>query len=257
MRVAIDLNADLGEECGDDAAMCSIVSSANVAGGGHAGGGLVLADTVAAAASAGVAVGAHPAYPDVENFGRISRFHDIAPDVLFSSLCDQILAVVVAAYTHDVALNHIKAHGALYNDAFYNTDVAMLIAEAALAVSPTCGVPAVPVMGMPGSALERECASRGIPFLFEGFADRRYLPDGTLMPRSQPGSVLHDPDEVAAQALQIVLDGTVTASDGSILAMQVDSLCVHGDTPGAVDLARRIRHDLEHADVLVTRWVRA
>lgn len=246
----MDLNADLGEECGDDTAMLSIVSSANIAAGGHAGGGDVLLHAVEAAAARGVRIGAHPSYPDRENFGRISLAADNDPALYMETLIQQILDVEAAAEKYNTRITHVKPHGALYNDAMVSEKVALVVARATLHASSHFllpNMPPVPVVGQPGSELEHVCRILRVPFIAEGFADRAYRPDGTLVPRSEEGAVLHDLDSIAAQVTQMVETGTVTAIDGTVIPMNVSSICVHGDTPGAVSIAQTVKTIVKQA----------
>jgi 5-oxoprolinase (ATP-hydrolysing) subunit A len=250
----LDLNADLGEGSGTDAVLCRIVTTVNLAAGGHAGGAETLTRAVAAAVDEGVSLGAHPSYPDRTNFGRISLLDSAPAGSFFTSITEQILAVARAAQAHRRTLNHVKPHGALYNDAAVRVDAAHLVIEAVLAASaelPTAGT-TLALMGMPGTLLQQMARDTGVPFIAEGFADRAYLPDGTLAPRSAAGAVLTDRDAVISQARQLALHGTVTATDGIVIAMPVQTLCIHGDTPGASDLAQAIRSDLEAHGVHIT-----
>lgn len=252
-RPSIDLNADLGEGCGNDAALYALISSANIAAGGHAGGGDLLDVAVRAAAKHRVSAGAHPGYPDRENFGRVSLLATTTAGTLFTPLVEQILTVAEAAQTANINLTHVKAHGALYHDAHTRHDAANLLVHAVLKASDQISLPGMPlpIVGMPGTLLERYAHDYRIPFIREGFADRAYAPDGTLVPRSEPGAVLHDKDAVVAQARQLATTGTVTAVDGTVIDMPVDTLCVHGDTPEAVEFASSIRADLESLGYLV------
>lgn len=249
----MDLNADLGEEAGADDALLAIVTSANVAAGGHAGGGRVLERTVRLAAERQVAVGAHPSYPDREDFGRISRAADYDDDALRQVIREQVLVVAGACVDAGTVMTHVKAHGALYADAAVLASVAQAFVSAVVEVerelAHTSGMLAV--MGMPGTALEEVCRSSGVPYIAEAFADRAYTPEGTLVPRHQAGALVHDADAVAARVRQLVVDGTLTAVDGSRIPLRADSLCVHGDTPGAVAIARAVRRVLEEEGVTI------
>jgi UPF0271 protein len=254
----IDLNADLGEECGDDAAMLRLVSSASLACGGHAGGGEVLQETARLAARSGVGIGAHPSYRDREQFGRVSRFGDIGPAALARDLVEQIALVGRAAAAHDKSISHIKPHGALYHDVAHRHELIEMLLLAASEVADMAvkeGWPLsrgpFPILGLPGSLLEGRTVSSGGVFFREAFADRGYLPDGNLVPRSQPGAVL-DAEAATRQAVQIAASGTVTCADGSIIPMPADSICLHGDTPGAVKMAARVRSALEGEGVVIT-----
>lgn len=236
----IDLNSDLGESygdaiVGDDAVMMPLVTSANLACGAHGGDPVTMAAACAAAVAHGVAIGAHPSYDDRAGFGR--RDLEVAPAVLAAQLRAQLATLTAAAEAAGGRVRYLKPHGALYNRIVHNPARAAVVADAAAAEG-------VPLMGMPGSAAERAAAAAGIPFLAEGFADRAYRADGSLVPRSEPGAVLHDPDLIAARAVRLALDGVVETVDGSLIALPVRSLCVHGDTPGAVAIARAVRRAL-------------
>lgn len=241
----IDLNADLGEGMGDDAALLGVVTTANVAAGGHAGGGALLHETVRRAAAHGVAIGAHPSYPDRVGFGRVSLADVLTPADLVASLVDQITSVQQACVQHDAEMTHVKVHGALYNDAMGRSDLAQAVVDAALRT----GAPAV--MGLPGSALHRVCTERGVQFIAEGYADRGYEADGSLVPRSQRGAVIHDVEVVSHRVLRMATEGTVETCDGTDLVVDVQSVCVHGDTPGALALATAVRRRLEEHGVSV------
>lgn len=237
----LDLNADLGEECGDDIAMLNIVSSANIAAGGHAGGGQVLHDTMVQAAARNIRIGAHPSYPDRKNFGRVSPIDETEPSLFLETIINQIILVAEAAKHNNIGLSYVKAHGALYNDAMVNEDVALMVTRATLRAgehSSLQKMPALSIMGQPGSVLENITRILGVCFIPEGFADRAYNPNGTLVSRTLPGAVLQDLTAIADQVTQMAHHGTVTTIDGSIISMPVQSICVHGDTPGAVTMAQ-------------------
>jgi len=248
--LSIDLNADLGEECADDAALLSIVTTANVAAGGHAGGGDVLAATVREAAARGVSVGAHPSYADRACFGRVSRLAEHDRLSLARMIRTQVLAVSDACSVAGVPLVHVKAHGALYHDLAVDDQAAEAMVDAVEALVGDSGTP-VAVMGPPTGVLRSVCDRRGVRYLAEGFADRAYLPDGRLVPRSSPGAVLEDVDSVIDQAMSIAVSGTVRTFTGDVLHLEVDTLCLHGDTPGAVALASGLRTALEAGGVRV------
>ncbi len=229
----IDLNSDLGESygaaiVGDDAAMMPLVTSANLACGAHGGDPATMAAACAAAVARGVAIGAHPSYDDRAGFGR--RDLDVAPAVLAAQLRAQISTLTAAAEEAGGRVRYLKPHGALYNRIVHDASGAGVVADVAASAG-------LPLMGMPGSAAERAAAAAGVPFLAEGFADRAYRGDGSLVPRSEPGAVLHDPDLIAARAVRLALEGVVETIDGRDIALRVRSLCVHGDTPGAVAIA--------------------
>lgn len=236
----IDLNADLGEGVGDDVAMLGLVSSANIACGLHAGGPQDMATAFAAALAGGVAVGAHPGYADRANFGRVVVPHTLAE-------VERLVAWQVGAAGGMAALaghriTHVKAHGALYNLAAVNPDVARAIARAVRAVDP-----ALTCLCLAGSAGAAATAATGLRVAAEVFADRAYRPDGTLVPRGQLGAVIHDASIVTARTLAMLDDRAITAADGTRLALPMDSICLHGDTPGAVALARALRAGLTAA----------
>jgi UPF0271 protein len=242
----LDLNADVGE--GDpiaDEALLPLVTSANVACGLHAGDPHTMRATVALALNQGVAVGAHPGYDDRENFGR--RPMQLAEAAIKDLLLYQLGALAAIARSEGATLSHVKPHGALYNQA--ETDVAL---AAAIVAAVRAFDPNLRLVGRAGSAMADAAAAVGHPFTPEAFADRRYRADGSLLPRSQPGAVLTDPEEVARQVVSLVTLGEVVASDGSHLAIAFETLCLHGDTPGSAVLASRIRLELSALGVGVS-----
>ena len=246
---SIDLNCDMGESFGaytigaDEAVMGSI-TSANVACGYHGGDPGVMRRTVRLARDAGVAVGAHPGFPDLVGFGR--RDMRMAAQDVEDMVLYQIGALAAIAKSEGVRLSHVKPHGALYNMAVTDTPLAAAIARAVMAFDP-----ALIFFALPGSELAREATGLGLQVALEGFADRAYEPDGSLTPRSRAGAVIHDVDAVVARALRMATDGFVTATDGSRLDMRVATICTHGDTPGAQSLTRALRAGLERAGVTV------
>ena len=239
----IDLNADLGEGL-DDALLLPLLSSANVACGLHAGGPAIMDRTVVLALERGVRVGAHPGYPDREHFGRTEM--QLAPNELRSIVLYQLGALDALVRARGATLAHVKAHGALYNSAARERALARTFAQAVREFRAD-----ITIVGLAGSVQLEEARAAGLPAAGEAFADRRYLPDGSLMPRAKPGSVLHNPAEAAEQALRIVQDGSVIASDGSRLAVEAQTLCLHGDTPGADRIAGAVRQALERAGVKI------
>ena len=247
---SIDLNADLGEECADDAAMLEIVTTANVAAGAHAGGGEVLDTTVRAALAAGVSIGAHPAYADRAGFGRISRWADHDPSSLRELVLEQIRGVARACEAQGARLAHVKAHGAMYHDAASQAVIAEAFLAAVTDGSDELGYP-LAVMGPPEGRLRLACPA-DIPYLPEAFADRTYRADGSLVPRAEPGAVLNDPERVVEQALMIAVHGQVRTADGGAVTVDARTLCVHGDTPGSVALAQAVRAGLEAEGVQVS-----
>ncbi len=245
----IDLNSDLGEAfgawtMGQDAQLMPLISSANVACGFHAGDPGTIRATVRLARTHGVAVGAHPGLPDLVGFGR--REMQVTPGDVEDMVLYQIGAVAAIAHSEGVALQHVKAHGALYNMACRDEALAEAIARAVVAFDPT-----LVLFGLPGSALLQAGLDAGLPVAAEAFADRAYDPDGSLAPRARPGSVIHEVDAVVARAVTMVTDQTVVATDGSTIEFEADTLCLHGDTPGAALLAAAIRRGLEDAGVTI------
>lgn len=238
----IDLNADLGEGDAYDDALLRIVSSCNVACGGHAGDAESMALTVRAAISNGVCVGAHPGYPDREGFGRVSGF--LSGAALYESLAEQVTALTIIAAELGTALTHVKPHGALYNDALADRQLADIVARVA---AETHGSPAF--VGMANTELEFAARRHSLRFIAEAFADRAYEPDGTLVSRSSPGAVHQDLNVITTQALRLATEGQVTASNGDIIEVRADTLCIHGDTPGAAEAARAVRDVLTHHGV--------
>ncbi|WP_372595408.1 LamB/YcsF family protein [Actinotalea sp.] len=246
----IDLNADVGESLGpwpmgDDDTLLTLVSSANVACGFHAGDPATARRTCRRAAELGVQVGAHVGYRDLTGFGR--RFVDMDPEELRDEVIYQIGALTAVARAAGAAVRHVKPHGALYNAIVHHEDQAAAVVEAVLALDA-----GLSLVVLPGSAVAQIAGSQGVPVVLEAFADRGYLPDGTLVPRTSAGAVLHDPDLIARRVVRMVTSGEVEAVDGSVLAVAPESICLHGDTPGAVDIARRVRAALDAAGVVVT-----
>ena len=239
----MDLNADLGEGM-DDGPILPFLTSANVACGMHAGGPLVMERTVAQALSRGVRIGAHPSYPDRENFGRTAM--DLPLDEVRALVLYQVGALDAFVRSRGGRLTHVKAHGALYNRAARDAPLARAIADAVHAYGSE-----LILVGLAGSAQLAEARAVGLRAVGEAFADRRYLPDGSLTPRSHPGSVLHDGAEAAEQALRIARDGRVVASDGSGVRVDAETICLHGDTPGAVAIARAVRERLESSGIRI------
>jgi UPF0271 protein len=248
--VEIDLNADVGEgfgawRMGDDEGLSRVVTSVNVACGFHAGDPSVIDRTVALAVRAGVAVGAHPSHFDLRGFGRRTMVVD--PAEVEADVVYQVGAVAGFARAHGGRLTHVKPHGALYNQAA--TDVALATAVARGVARFDAGLVLV---GLASSAIMRRAAeSQGLRFGGEAFADRRYEADGTLVSRGVAGAVIDDPGEAALQAVRIAQEGEVLARSGATVPLEAQTLCVHGDTPGALALARAVRQALEAAGVTV------
>lgn len=245
----IDLNADVGESfgrwrLGDDEAMLDVVTSANVACGFHAGDPLTLARTVAAAAERGVSVGAQVGYRDLAGFGR--RFLDASPEELAADVSYQIGALDGICRGSGIRVRYVKPHGALYNAVVGHEAQAGAVVAAVLAYDP-----GLPVVGLPGSALLRRAAAAGLRTVAEGFADRGYRADGTLVPRGEPGAMVTDPGEVAERVQEMVVQRRVSAVDATPVELEVDSVCLHGDTEGAAGLGRAVRARLEAAGVSI------
>lgn len=249
----IDLNSDLGESygqwrLGDDAAILPLVSSANVACGFHAGSPDVILATLRAAARAGVAVGAHVAYPDLVGFGR--RNMDLSRDELFADVIYQIGALQGLAAAAGTRVRYVKPHGALYNTIAGNERQARAVIDAILAIDAT-----LPLVGLAGSRVLTLAAEAGLRTVAEAFADRAYHRDGSLVSRREPGAVLHDPQQVARRTLQLLQDGGVTSIEGEFTAIAADSICVHGDSPGAIEMARQTRALLEASGIAIRPFV--
>lgn len=245
---AIDLNADLGETVdgvptADDDAMFAVISSASIACGGHAGDAASMAAAASRAARTGVAIGAHPSYADRHDFGRVAMEVDAA------TLQRQIAQQLTALRDAGADIRYVKPHGALYHAAGADPAVARAVAVAVAALGSDLGRP-IPILGL-GAALEAAAGEHDLPFLREAFLDRGYRPDGTLVPRGEPGAVLHDPQAAADRALRLVAEGTVEAADGTVVRVDAASLCVHGDSPAAVAMARAVRSALDAAGIPV------
>ncbi len=245
----IDLNSDLGESfgpwpMGDDAALMPSISSANVACGFHAGDPGAMRATVALAKAHGVAIGAHPGFPDLVGFGR--REITATPQEVHDFVLYQVAALAGIAGAQGARLQHVKAHGALYNMACRDRAMAEAIARSVAALDPT-----LILFGLPNSELIRAGRQAGLRVAAEVFADRAYEPDGSLASRQKPGSVIDDAAAVVARAVQMACDHKVVAIDGSVIALNADTICLHGDTPGAADLARSVRRGLEAAGIQI------
>lgn len=243
---AIDLNSDLGESfgawgMGDDAAMLDVVTSANVACGFHAGDPAGILRTLQAAVAKNVTIGAHVAYPDKVGFGR--RNMDLASDELTADVIYQIGALQGLAKAAGTSVRYVKPHGALYNTIAHDRRQAMAVIEAIRAIDPT-----LVLVALAGSTLIELARSEGLQCVAEAFADRAYTPQGTLVSRREPGAVLHDPELVAQRMLRLVQSGFIEAIDGSLVRIEADSICVHGDSPAAVEMARELRRVLEQAN---------
>jgi 5-oxoprolinase (ATP-hydrolysing) subunit A len=246
----MDLNADLGESygrwtLGDDERLVVHITSANLACGFHAGDFRVMETTVALCRRADVAVGAQPGYPDLIGFGR--RPMPFEPDEVESLVRYQIGALEAFCRAHGVEMQHVKPHGALYNQAASDPPLAAAVARATAHFSRDLAL-----YGLASSEpMQAAAADANLRFVPEAFADRRYLADGSLQPRSEPGSLLTDAAEAAEQAVSIATEGRAAAADGSSVALRAESICCHGDTPGAVAIAANVRRALESAGIAV------
>lgn len=245
----IDLNADLGESfgaymIGSDAEVIPLITSANVACGFHGGDPAVMMATVERCHQHGVGIGAHPSYPDKVGFGR--RVMAATEEEVYADLLYQTGALYAFARARSTRLSHVKPHGALYNQAFKDVPTARAIARATRDFDPD-----LPLFAQPHSALAREAERIGVPVIYEVFADRAYNADGSLVSRKLPGSVIHDPEQAAAQVVRMVKEGLVRALDGTDVTVKADSVCVHGDNPQAVELIRCLRRGLTDAGITI------
>jgi UPF0271 protein len=245
----IDLNADLGEGFGrwrltDDAALLSVVTSANVACGFHAGDPSTMRRVCALAAERGVRIGAQVSYRDLAGFGR--RAMEVPAEELAAEVAYQIGALEVFARAAGARVAYVKPHGALYNRVVHDGEQAAAVVEGVLLADA-----ALPVLGLPGSRFLTAAEEAGLPTVAEAFGDRAYTEEGTLVPRGREGAVLTEPDTVVERSLGLAREGEVTALTGRRIPVRARSLCLHGDTPGAVELARRVRARLEEAGVRV------
>ena len=245
----IDLNSDLGEsfgawKMGNDEAVLDFVSSANVACGFHAGDPVVMLATVRAAKEKGVAVGAHPGYPDLMGFGR--RNMDVTPDEAYAYTLYQIGAMQAACNAVGIKLQHVKAHGALYNQAAKNHALAVAIAQAVKDAGQ-----GLILLGLANSEFDKAAAEVGVPYAAEAFADRAYQADGTLVPRKVEGSMIHDVNLAVARVVRMVKEGKVETIDGKVINLKPHSICLHGDSPKAVQMATEIRKGLEAAGIKI------
>jgi len=246
VRGSVDLNSDLGEGAGTEAALMPLITSANIACGGHAGNDNTMRAAIELAMKNGVVVGAHPGYPDRERFGRVPLEMD--PRELIEAVRRQIDAIAGIASRLGARVAHVKAHGALYNQAERDPAVARNIL---FGIQAATGGHELVVFAPPDSAMYAEAKAMGMKAAREGFIDRAYEPDGTLRPRTIAGALVTDPAAAAAQALAFLRDGGVTTTDGSFLKLEVDTLCIHGDTPGAAEIALAVREALRSAKAKV------
>lgn len=245
--ITIDLNADLGEGVGDDEGLLGVVTSANLACGFHAGDPATMRSVCEAAVHRGVAVGAQVSYRDREHFGR--RFLDVPAPELEADLLFQLGGLDAVARSCGTRVAYVKPHGALYNAVVTHELQASAVVAAVQEYDAT-----LPLLALPGSRVLEVALAAGVPTVVEAFADRAYRPDGTLVPRTESGAVLTAADAVVAQAVRVATAGEVVAVDGAVVRVAARSLCVHGDTPGAVDLATQVRAALVGAGVVVAAF---
>ncbi len=248
----VDLNADVGEGFGpwrltDDEALLDVVTSANVACGFHAGDPSTMRRLCVAAQERGVSIGAHVGYRDLVGFGR--RFMDVEAEELRDDVVYQLSALVGTAASVGTRVRYVKPHGALYNAVVHHREQARAVVEAVVSVDPT-----LPLLGLQGSVVLELAAAAGLPTVTEAFADRAYTAQGTLVPRSVDGAVLHDVDEVVARCVAMATDRPITEIGGQPVQVSARSLCLHGDTPGAVAMARAARDALAAAGVTVAAF---
>jgi UPF0271 protein len=236
----IDLNADLGEGGARDAAMIALVSSANIACGGHAGDDSTMREAVAACLAAGVAIGAHPGYEDPEHFGR--RELALPGNEVAEMMKRQVSRLIAVAAQAGAGIRHVKLHGALYHQAGRDASLAAAVAETVARLLPGCGF-----FAPPGGALAHAGKEAGLRVVVEGFADRRYLPDGRLVPRGEPDSLIAVIDDAVAQAMEIASMQRVRTADGSFHPLPAETICVHGDSPRALEILDDVRQALLRA----------
>lgn len=241
---SVDLNADLGEGFEFDAELMTLVTSCNIACGGHAGDDASMLATVQLAIENNVAIGAHPSYPDVAGFGRQSKFS--TDEVLKKSLINQLDRITRIAREQGAEVKHVKPHGALYNDAANSRELADTVVAALRAAGAD-----VALVGPAASQLELAANEQKIPFVAEAFVDRAYRPDGKLVARTEPNAVHSDMNTITTQALKLATAGVVTAENGALLNVRADTLCIHGDTPNAAQIARAVRDVLGTSGVIV------
>ena len=245
---SIDLNADLGEHDGDgyarDELLLRVVSSTSIACGAHAGNHRVMEETSRRAAGFGVTIGAHPSYPDREGFGR--RVIEMPVAAVIESVRAQVGLLLECAARAGAAVRYVKPHGALYNRAMTDQDLATALVDCVKSVDPT-----LPILALPGSAMADAAASASMRVAREAFIDRAYTKDGTLVARAEPGSTIEDDEIAASRAIMLARDGLVTCMDGTVIEVHADSLCTHGDNPHALQLVTATRAALEQSGIRI------
>ncbi|MDV7022784.1 5-oxoprolinase subunit PxpA [Atlantibacter subterranea] len=241
----IDLNADLGEGCGNDSALMPLITSANIACGFHAGDAQTMRESVRLALAHGVAIGAHPSFPDRENFGRTAM--PLPPDNVYAQTLYQIGALAAIVHAEGGVMTHVKPHGMLYNQAAKQPPLADAIARAVQSLNP-----GLILVGLAGSEMIRAGERYGLATREEVFADRGYLADGSLVPRSEPGALIDDDDEAVSRTLEMVLNGRVQSRDGVWATVNAQTVCLHGDGAHALAFARRLREAFLARNIDVT-----
>ncbi|MDA3134089.1 5-oxoprolinase subunit PxpA [Atlantibacter subterranea] len=241
----IDLNADLGEGCGNDSALMPLITSANIACGFHAGDAQTMRESVRLALAHGVAIGAHPSFPDRENFGRTAM--PLPPDTVYAQTLYQIGALAAIVHAEGGVMTHVKPHGMLYNQAAKQPPLADAIARAVQSLNP-----GLILVGLAGSEMIRAGERYGLATREEVFADRGYLADGSLVPRSEPGALIDDDDEAVSRTLEMVLNGRVQSRDGVWATVNAQTVCLHGDGAHALAFARRLREAFLARNIDVT-----
>lgn len=240
----IDINCDMGEGCPNDAELMNYVSSVNIACGAHAGDADIMRRTVECAVEKGVVIGAHPGYADRENFGRFAM--KMSHSEIYDLIRDQFSTLKKIADNAGGEIKHIKPHGALYNQSVRDTDLAAVIAKAVFDIDSK-----LILFGLSGSFSISEAENVGLQTASEVFADRTYRSDGSLMPRTEPNALIHDADAAISQVMQMINAGTVTATDGSVIPITADTICIHGDADNALEFATAIRRSLKAANINV------
>jgi UPF0271 protein len=252
--VAVDLNCDMGEstaiqKIGADELIMPLISSANIACGFHGGDPEVIAATIDLAKKNQVAIGAHPSFPDQENFGR--KEMELDPQAIRKIIIYQVSAMIGMAASMNAVLTHVKPHGALYNMAARRQDYAEAVANAVMTIDPK-----LVLFGLAGSKMLSVAAEIGLTTCAEVFADRSYQDDGSLTPRSQPGAMIKDVQQAVQQVVGMVKEGRVRSMNGRWIELKADTVCIHGDTPGAAEYAKAIRHGLEEAGIIIKSYIK-
>ena len=242
--MTIDLNCDMGEGFDTDALIMPFISSANIACGGHAGDENTMRETIQLALEHGVAIGAHPSYPDREHFGR--KEMELPLEEISLSIQSQIITLKKITEYSGAKLNHVKPHGALYNTAAKNKELAMTIVKAIKSIDPL-----LKVFGLPFSALQEACTLEGLVFYSEGFADRTYTKDGNLTPRSESNALIESTEQAIVQAINMIEKQLVTTTEGTTIKMPVQTICIHGDGSHAVSFATAIHNALKEKNILI------